>query len=168
MKMVHPSTHIKTGVKINLSLKCYFCEERFSSTEDRRKHCFSAHNKRDEVVSATTVRCMICENIVKKKQLIGHRRTHLEKKVECSLCFIQLKKSSRKAHEENIHISEEEKHFLKTGEGSFEIDCSKCPRKLLNEKSLEIHTQKVHTSNEIRCTLGCSISHGSAVSMPRM
>ena len=111
---------------------------------------------------------MICENCCEGKQLRSHRRTHIEKKVECSLCYMQLRRSIPKKNKESIHISEEEKRFLKTGEGSVETECPKCPRKLLDQKCLEIHTQKVHTSNEIRCTLGCSISHRSAVSMPRM
>ena len=66
------------------------------------------------------------------------------------------KKVYPKKNKENSHISEEEKRFLKTGEGSVETECPKCPRKLLNQKCLEIHTQKVHISNEIRCRLGCS------------
>ena len=66
-----------------------------------------------------------------------------EEQVECKLCYLEMKKSCLKIHEK-IHILDEEKKYLASGEGELNISCDKCQRLFLTEESLIIHHQMVH------------------------
>ena len=35
------------------TFKCYFCEEKFHHPNERKSHCWEAHGKKDQILSAT-------------------------------------------------------------------------------------------------------------------
>ena len=97
------------------------------------------HDKKDEMVTSHDVKCMVCSKIVKRKHLSEHRRLHTASGIECKLCKIKIKKSSKWGHDQKMHNNDIEKHFLQTGEGDFNIKCSHCEKMFLTTDSMKIH-----------------------------
>ena len=143
-RRAHADTSKPASTPIEKRFKCFFCDEWFTYPLDRQNHCLSVHNKKDEVVSATKAKCMVCDKIVRIQQLTQHKSTHLALRVECKLCYVSVKKKSLCDHFKNMHQSNVEKEFLKTGAGDFNISCQSCDKKFMTETSLSHHKLKLH------------------------
>ena len=129
----------------SLNLKCYFCDERFSNGLLRKEHCLSYHDKQDEIVDQSRVRCMICSKVVNKSNIYTHRKTHDPSASKCKLCHCSFSSNgNKKKHELDLHKTKEERLFLSTGEGELKVQCGECDKLILNEEVLKLHLARVH------------------------
>ena len=77
-------------------LKCYFCEAKFVFGLERNKHCLEVHNKQDEIIDESRVKCMVCDKIVLKEARWEHRKKHsrttngevTERNLKCYFCHL--------------------------------------------------------------------------------
>ena len=69
---------------------------------------------RDEVVGEDKLKCMVCEKLISRYNIMEHRiNSHSDAKAKCKLCYKELKRAGIYAHLKNVHGSEEEQNYLK-------------------------------------------------------
>ena len=125
------------------TFKCYFCEEKFHHPNERKSHCWEAHGKKDQILSATQVRCMVCEKVVSKSNLSQHKKSHLSmstrfQKYKCEFCpGTVFRKISYKLHMRRLHNKK-----VKTSELSFK--CKLCYIQFQSNGNLKTHLKTIH------------------------
>lgn len=78
--------------------KCMVCKKTFTKPGLLRTHISRVHPKGPPVM------CASCGKSFKtRKNLIAHEKTHLDRKVNCSICNKELKPESIRKHMKNVH-----------------------------------------------------------------
>ena len=115
-------------------LKCLFvkspvfCKEKFNNSRDRDEHCRTAHGKQDEPVGTNSLKCLVCQKIVKKMNLPAHKSRHATTRTfECLKCHANFSGKS------NLRIHERKPHRYK---------CVTCNFKFINKERLLNHQAK--------------------------
>ena len=144
-----------TGHKF--AMKCFYCNFEAENRDSFDSHCQSEHGKADKIFENKRIQCMFCNKIVRRNEILIHRRTHFHtKNNSCKLCYSKSK--SKKAlylHVKKIHKSEEERNFLLNGSKEmlkFKCDYVKCNLMFLNENLKQRHL-KGHLLLETYCIL---------------
>ena len=138
-KIQHGKT-LKLTKSSTISLKCYFCDEKFSYGQKRNEHCLKIHGKEDEKVDETSVKCMVCDQIVKTETLKNHKaKNHAiySRKGKCILCYRTF--SNINIHIKVVHKKEKAFFHKKITKGDLKFDCPKCNYKFVSKKILKTH-----------------------------
>ena len=132
--------NLKLKKTLTIILKCFFCEEKFINGRKRIQHCLKIHGKKDEQVDETSIKCMVCNQIVKSDNIKNHRAVYHNihsRRGKCNLChktFFDVKIHNRRAHKKEKAIFSKE-----ITEGDLKFECKKCKNKFLSQKILRTH-----------------------------
>ena len=90
----------------NLKYHCKYCPLRFLTDNLLSTHMRSRHTD-----TTTMVDCQVCKKTVRSVRLKEHMETHVEKKLECKLCYTKFSiQKYLDRHQKSVHRLEE--HLL--------------------------------------------------------
>ena len=79
---------------------CLFCAEELEGKENWEEHCTTCSWQKDKSVDGDTskVECILCSEIVTKRDITVHSLTHSSKKCQCKLCYKEYNKVNLYQH----------------------------------------------------------------------
>ena len=98
------------------------------------------HGKEDEQVDETTVKCMVCDKIVKTENFKRHRavnHTNYSRRGKCILCYRTF--SHIDTHITKVHKKEKAFFYKDITAGDLKFECPKCKYKFVSQKILRTH-----------------------------
>ena len=134
----------------NLKFRCKYCPLRFLTDNLLSTHMRSRHTD-----TTTMVDCQVCEKTVRSVRLKEHMETHVEKKLECKLCYTKFSiQKYLDRHQKSVHRLEE--HLLEQDltESDLNFECynDQCGKRFASEFSLNYHKKHGHRESSFYCT----------------